>query len=150
MNKLIRNGVWSLLLVTLAPAAQADVYRWVDAQGQVHFEDRSQSQSAHGMRSYTPPAAAADNSKQRQEKTRKLLNAYQAERQQARERQEKQKQAQEKRRRNCAVAKDNLRQYQSYGSIYRLDEAGERVYLDEQETEALLKKSRDAVAKWCG
>lgn len=29
-----------LVLLVVCPAAQAEVYRWVDAQGRVHFEDR--------------------------------------------------------------------------------------------------------------
>lgn len=149
MNNLMCNSCLSVLLSLLLPAASAQVYRWVDAQGQVHYEDRSQSQSADGSRSYTPPAATADNPQRRLEKTRKLLNAYQAERRQERDRREKQKQAQEKRRRNCALAKDNLRQYESYGGIYRLDKDGKRVYLDDREREDLLRKSRDDIAEWC-
>ncbi len=139
----------ALWLLLLAAPAVAEVYRWVDVQGQVHYEDRSQSQSAGGMHSYTPPAAATENPQQRMDRTRKLLNAYEVERQQAREQREKQQEAREKRRRNCAIARDNLRQYQSYGSIYRLDQDGNRVYLDEQERNKLLQKSRDDIEKWC-
>jgi hypothetical protein len=144
----LRNSL-SFLLLLVAGAASAEVYRWVDEQGQVHFEDRSQSQSANGARSYAPPAAIADNPQQRMEKTRKLLNAYQAERQQAREQKQQRQQEQAKRTRQCAIARDRLRQYQQYGAVYRLDDAGKRVYLSEQERAALIQRSRDDIARWC-
>jgi uncharacterized protein HemX len=144
------NSGLSVLLVLLAPATPAEVYRWVDAQGQVHYEDRSQSQSANDTRSYAPPVSAAENPQQRMEKTQKLLNAYQAERQQAREEREKHQKELEKRQRKCSVARDKLRQYQSYGGIYRLDKDGNRVYLGEQERNDLMQKTRDDIAKWCG
>jgi len=83
------------------------------------------------------------------EKTRKLLNAYEAERQQAREQEEKQKELAEKRKRSCITARDNLRQYQSYGGIYRLDKEGSRVYISDQERITLLEQSREKVAEYC-
>lgn len=50
----------------------------------------------------------------------------------------------------CVTARDNLEQYRSHGSIYRLDDNGERVYYSEQERETLLQRGRAAVEKWCG
>jgi hypothetical protein len=149
MYRGIQNGCLSLLLLLAAPGLSAETYRWVDAQGQVHFEDRSQAQSGRDARSYRPPAAAAEDPQQRLDKTRKLLNAYQAERQQAREQQEEQKQELAKRTRQCAIARDKLRQYQQYGGIYRLDDDGKRVYLSDQERDVLIKRSQDEIARWC-
>lgn len=137
------------LLLLVAGAAPAEVYRWVDEQGVVHFEDRPQLPDAGGGRSYAPPAASVDDPQQRMEKTRKLLNAYQAERQQAREQKQQRQQEQAKRTRQCGIARDRLRQYQQYGAIYRLDDAGKRVYLSEQERAALIQRSRDDIARWC-
>jgi hypothetical protein len=133
----------------MAPDSSAEIYRWIDATGQVHFEDRSQVQRDSDSRSYTPPAAAAQDPQQRLDKTRKLLNAYQAERQQASERREKQKQELAKRSRQCAIARDKLRQYQQYGGIYRLDDQGNRVYFSDQERDALIERSREEIARWC-
>jgi hypothetical protein len=149
MHGVTRYVCLSLMLILPVHMAAAEVYRWVDERGQVHYGDRSRSQSASGVHSYTPPAASAENPQQRMDKTRKLLDAYRVERQQAREQQQEQKEIREKRRRNCAIAKDNLRQYQRYGAIYRLDKDGNRDYLDEQGRRNLLQKARDDVARWC-
>jgi predicted metal-dependent hydrolase len=149
MYRSLPHACVSLLLLMTAPGSSAEIYRWVDATGQVHFEDRSQVQSDSDARSYAPPAAAAEDPQRRLDKTRKLLNAYQAERQQAREQQEKRTQELAKRSRQCAIARDKLRQYQQYGGIYRLDEQGNRVYLSDRERDALIKDSRDEIARWC-
>ena len=136
-------------LVALPSSLSAEIYRWVDENGQVHFEDRSKDQSDSGVRRYTTPSSASDTPAQRMEKTRKLLNAYEAERQQAREQQEKQNELAEKRKRSCITARDNLRQYQSYGGIYRLDKEGNRVYISDRERITLLEQSREKVAEYC-
>ena len=139
-------------LLTLGAMAdpRAETHRWVDERGQVHYEERTKAESASGLQSYKPPAGRGQSPQQRMEKTRKLLNAYQVEHQQAREHEEAKRQQQEKRKHNCALARDNLRQNQSYGNIYRLNKQGEREYLSEPERTELLQRSRDDVAEWCG
>jgi len=77
------------------------------------------------------------------------LNAYQIERQQKREQQAERKEQEEERRQNCNRARDNMRRYNDYGSIYRLDDGGNRIYLSEQERNSLLQRSREEVARWC-
>lgn len=145
---LLKIGL-SLLPLLPVSGSSADVYRWVDAQGQVHFEDRSQAQSDAGVSSYKPPTAAPEDRERRMDKTRKLLNAYQVERQQAREQQQKEQQAQADRDRRCALARDDLRQYQQYGAIYRLGDDGARVYLSDDERAALIARLRGDIARWC-
>jgi len=142
--------VFSIWLLLATQASTAEIHRWVDDQGVVHFEDRSRADSAAGSRSFKPSPAGPDDHQQRMDKTRKLINAYQAERQQQREEKEKLARQREQRTRNCAIARDNLRQYRAHGSIYRLADNGERVYYSEQEREALLQRARDEVEKWCG
>lgn len=128
---------------------QAEVYRWVDEQGQVHYEDQPRDSKTRKISPPRVPVDGAAGDSRRMEKTRKLLNAYEAERQQARdEKAERREQAQE-RQRKCINAKDDLRQYQESGSVYRLDGEGKRVYLSNAEREALIAQYRQAVSEWC-
>jgi hypothetical protein len=137
----------ALLCLAIAPC-HAEVYRWVDEQGQVHFDDQPPDSST---RSFKPasPSGQGGGEDQRMEKTRKLLNAYESERQQAREQAAERRENEEKRRRQCVEAKDDLRQYQEAGSLYRLDEEGKRVWYSNAEREALIAQYREAIAKWC-
>lgn len=132
-----------------AGPCQAEVYRWVDEQGQVHYEDQPRDSKT---RKLSPPSAPVDGAaadSQRMEKTRRLLNAYESERQQAREEKAERRKQTEEQRRKCIRAKDDLRQYEESGSVYRLDGEGKRVYYSDAEREALIAKYREAIAEWC-
>ena len=137
------------LLLSAQLSARAEVYRWVDDKGQVHFGDQAREARTRVIQQRST-APAPDDQQLRMQKTRRLLNAYQAERQQAREQKAKQEEQARERKRNCARARDNLRKYTDYGSIYRLADDGKREYLSDQERVALLQRSREAVAHWCG
>lgn len=138
----------SPLLLCCVPLAQGEVYRWVDEQGQVHYGDVPQDSQAYQLRTL-PQTQAPPTETQRMEKTRRLLRAYEAERQQQREAQRKQQEQQAKRKRDCIRARDGLRAYKESGNIYRLDEAGQRVYFSEPERQALLQRYRKAVSDHC-
>lgn len=149
MNRHIKFAGAFLLLIVSAPTALAEIHRWVDENGQVHFEDRSKDQAERGFRGYTEPPASGVSPEQRRQKTQKLLNAYEVERQQAREQKAKQKKAEEERQRRCHVARDNLRRYQAYSRFYRLDREGNRVYMSEQEHAAAIQRSTEQVSRYC-
>ena len=42
-----------------------------------------------------------------------------------------------------------VRQYQEWGSIYRLDDDGNRVYMSDQERASIIERSRESVAELC-
>ena len=46
----------------------------------------------------------------------------------------------------CADAKD----YKQSAAMYHLDEEGNRVYLNEEEFEAELKRADKLIEEWCG
>ena len=146
------NVFCKCLLIALLLSGQlsvhAEVYRWVDEKGQVHFGDQAREASTRAIKPHSSPPTQG-NQQQRMQKTRKLLNAYQIERQQAREQKAKQKQQAEKRKKDCIQARDNLRNYTNYGNIYNLGEDGKREYLSEQERAALVQRSRETVARLC-
>jgi hypothetical protein len=138
-----------ILLLSGSVSVHADTYRWVDDSGQVHYTDQEQGGKPQGIKSYSTPSDTQAAPQDRMEKTRRLLNAYRLERQQKREQQAEQKAEQEKRRKNCNRARDNVRRYNSIGSIYQLDKDGNRVYLSEQERDSLLQRSREKIERWC-
>lgn len=137
-----------LMLLSGQVGVHAELYRWVDEKGQVHFGDQARDATTHAIKPHSGPPKQ-DDGRQRLYKTRKLLNAYQIERQQMREQQAKQKAAAEKQKRDCNRARDNLRKYTDYGNIYQLGDDGERVYLSAKERMALLQRSRKAVERLC-
>ncbi len=137
-----------VLLLSGPLSVRAEVYRWVDEHGQMHFGDQAREASTSAIKPHSRPPTQADQ-QQRMQKTRKLLNAYQIERQQLQEQKAKQKEQAEKRKKDCFQARENLRKYTDYGNIYQLGEDGKREYLSEQERTALVQRSREAVARLC-
>ena len=150
MNMNIKTRTWLLacLLCGSAAVAGSEIHRWVDDDGQVHFGDQPAGAESSEVKPKAAPAGTPGDSG-RMDKTRRLLRAYEADRQQEREQKAQQQAQQQTRRRNCMTARDDLRQYSRSGSIYRLGEDGERIYLSEQERDTLLDRYRQAVADWC-
>jgi hypothetical protein len=136
------------LLLSGQLSVHAEVYRWVDEKGQVHYGDQDRDAGTRAIKPHARPPTQGDQ-QQRMQKTRKLLNAYQIERQQLREQKAEQKKQAEKRKRECIQARDNLRKYTDYGNIYQLGDDGKREYLSVKERTALLQRSREAVTRLC-
>lgn len=51
---------------------------------------------------------------------------------------------------NCKAAKANLQTYQVDGRISKINEKGERVYLDDNEVKQKLDEAKQQVSRWCG
>jgi len=144
------SAIAALLVVTTllaTGAAQAEVYRWVDENGEVHFSDRPRS-GANTVRVPKAPASAPSDAG-RAERQRRLLEAWQAERLRKQEAKSRAEEQARERRRNCAIARDNLRQYRNAGGVYRLNEQGERVFMDDAERGRLIAQWEGEVARWC-
>jgi len=149
----MKNRCWKKLLVVFllcgGASAQAEIYRWVDDSGQVHYEDRQQGANSRPIKPYSTPDATQPAPQERMEKTRRLLNAYRLERQQKREQQAEQQAEKDKRINHCNRARDDVRRYNAYRRIYNLDQDGNRVYISDKERVSLLQRSQDKVARWC-
>jgi hypothetical protein len=147
MRHVCSRALFAALLL-VAALCRAELYRWVDEAGQTHFADQPQYSQPHEI-AVRPAAAAPADPVQRMDKTRRLLNAFQVERQQQREANAKRQEETQQRRRNCIQARDNLRQASEAGNIYRLDASGNRIYLSEPERAAAIHRHQQAVAEWC-
>jgi hypothetical protein len=148
-------GLIGLLL--LSQAAYSGVYKWTDENGKVHFGDRppveqekEQVVVPKGPVAKTEGAAsAAENNASRQETTQRLLDQYAAERDEKKKASIRKQEEKARRKENCAVAQDNLRNYQEHGRIYKLLPNGERYYYSSEEREQALARARAEVKRWC-
>ncbi|GMQ89155.1 MAG: hypothetical protein BMS9Abin09_0613 [Gammaproteobacteria bacterium] len=138
-----------ILLLSGGVSAQAEMYRWIDDSGQVHYEDRQRGAKSSPIKPYSKPDTTQPAPQERMEKTRRLLNAYRIERQQKREQKAEQKAEKDKHIKNCNRARDDVRRYHTYRRIYNLDKEGNRVYLSDQDRVSLLQRSQDKVTRWC-
>lgn len=137
------SALWAADLVVAA-----EVYKWVDEQGKVHYGDRPMA-GAQSMRLREVPKVTPMPD-EREQKRERLLQVLDEQRQEKREEAETQKKRKEERERNCNLAKDQLRNYEQAGYIYEIDKKGNRVIYDEEKKAAAVQTARDAVKQWCG
>lgn len=129
------------LLVLPLMAGAATVYKWTDAEGNVHFSDRPdelpQAEKVDvpvNRVGTTLPRAPAPSDDVAGEAVPQQADA--AARREIRDK-------------NCTIARRTLEHNENIDRMYRLDEQGERVFLTDAERDSLLKRSRDDVAEWC-
>jgi hypothetical protein len=118
-----------LALVVLAAApARAELYRWVDENGQTHYSDHPRDPATQQLPSRA--TQSRQDAQARMEKTRRLLNAFDVERQRERDQR-------------------SQRQEQESGAIYTLDNDVGRVYLSDAQRAAAVAEYRQAVSEYC-
>ncbi len=149
-----KNVIAFTMMLAISAAGMAfasEIYKWTDEQGNVHYGDRptgdaSEERLAIGSRptdaakvqaqvqaSYDARAAAEEAAAS--EPAGPSPEELQA---QALERQEK-----------CATYKARLQKFVTSRRLYKQDENGERVYLDEDETQAARERVENQVAEYC-
>ncbi|MFH1605210.1 MAG: DUF4124 domain-containing protein [Pseudomonadota bacterium] len=158
-----RLSVAIALTLCLVLPASAQMYKWVDENGKVHYSDKPppsnikieklrRTVTSAPAPSEVKGGAAKDAAKagpmtlieQDQAFRKRQQEAAKAEQEAA----QKQAQARE-REQNCKRAKIALAQYQAGGLQMRINEKGERVYLDEKQIAQDAERARQDVAKAC-
>jgi hypothetical protein len=151
----IQMGKFLLILLILASAnAFADVNKWVDNQGRVHYSDqppppdvRAEAlRSASDTGSASGVAGTGDTTFVQQEAA--LKRAQRA--QQSDDAQAAAKQATaEALKANCDAARDNLRSLQSGARIMDINPSGERYYLDDSQRQQRIDKVQQDISNLC-
>jgi len=137
----------------MASPAHAQLYKWVDEQGKVHYSDQPPSGNAKSESTLnipTQPGAASspDSSKSWQEKEldfqKRKTSAAEAE-----AKKQKAEQEAKTKRENCEKAKNQLSQLESIAPVYTYDEKVGRTYLNEAQRAEAIAQARKSVAEWC-
>ena len=144
-----RTALSALLLLLAASVAQAEVYKWVDANGNAHYTDKppanqkTQTVDIRTQPSGTPPAAAPANTDSPLERQRKMLKVLDEDKAAKAEAAQKAAEEKQKRQMECARLKDQQRQFAQGGRFYTIDANGERIYKNDDE----IMKQREQVNK---
>ncbi len=134
-----------LLSALVAPLASAQIYRWVDAQGQVHFDARPQP-GAERVEVRPQVIERDEATRDRQARTERFFEARRQEQhaaaQAAREQQAGRAQA-------CREAKQALANLSRGGRYFRVDAKGDRVYYSDEETGAARRQLASRISQNC-
>ncbi|TDJ35944.1 MAG: DUF4124 domain-containing protein [Gammaproteobacteria bacterium] len=141
-----------MLAVTAAGTAVAgDIFKWTDEEGNLHFEDRPAGDEPERLAIQSKPtdpariqammqARASSAAKAAEEKAAATPEGPSPE--------ELQAQAEE-RAQLCSSYQAQLQKYITSRRLYREDDNGERVYLDEDETLAARERVENQVQEFC-
>jgi len=131
---------YALILFTcLSVSAYAEVYKWVDADGKVHYGDRPNSSGAREIKVETAPSPSAGSKDtiNNQKAIDSWLKAREVERQQNKKKQAELRKEQAVQKRQCAELRNELSDLERGGVVwYDLDETGKRRYYSDKEIAA--------------
>lgn len=149
IESLLVKSILFFFLIILPAHLIADVFKWVDADGQVHYGDsptsaeKAEDQKLDGIQEI-PTVQPLSSS--RVEKRKKLLEAMDEDRKLKKEEAEKEKKREIKIAKRCLQVKDNLKTYNRANYVYNLDKEGNRIALPSSARDkviANLKKQID-------
>jgi hypothetical protein len=135
------------LAIALAPAAEAQLYKYVDKDGKTVYTDQppptadGKSVNVRGAGTAAPPKSALERDKEA-EKGRKAASESTKKAGESAE-----KAAQNEQR--CAAARNNYQIFQDGGRIQQMNDKGEREYLTDEQIEAGRDKARREVDEAC-
>ena len=146
--------LYILFVVFVTPLHAAQVYKWVDEDGQVHYGSKPESKDAKEVKIKNKyidsgKGTPALSTEERVNKQKRFLDAMDAEKKSIENEKKKKREEEEKKIQRCHAARDQLRRYQSSGALYDLDEKGDRILLTKEQYEKAMRLARDRVLKWC-
>lgn len=143
-----------LLSLALSSAVCAEMYRWVDSQGRVHYSDEPPPAGAKSSKTVTPPppsyspAGEAAKPKTWQEKDMEFRQR-QSTQAEAQAKKEKAEADAKQKKQNCEIARKQLQILESGQRVSDVNAAGEREYLDDAARQKAIEDARRTVDTWC-
>lgn len=146
----MRHWILAAVLTALAGPVGAQVYKWVDSQGNVQYSDRPPPGGAQKATTLkTPPPAAAVTPAPQKSITEQELEFRQRKAEEA-EAAAKARKEVDMRAQNCTNARGNLSTYTDGGRVVRFNAQGEREYLSDDERAREIERWQREVNRWCG
>ncbi len=152
MNKLAIATVSMLAVLAANSAIAGDIYKWTDAEGNVHYGDKptndAQPERVAIASQPTDPARIQASAQARTDTRTAKSEADAAAAAEGRTAEDLQTQAAE-RAAQCTSVKAQMQQLVTSRRLYRQGESGERVYLDESESLAAREQVENQITEFC-
>ncbi len=137
-------------LLLFATSALAEIYKWMDENGNVHFGDNPDNkEKATQLKINTESKSGVTHSSGRDKDRDRLLKNRAEERVEKAEKKKKYKVKKKKMRRKCLLAKGRLDQHLRASAIYKVDSKGERKYYSAKQRAKSEKRLRKSISQYC-
>lgn len=135
-----------LILLILVPAlSNAEIYRWTDAEGRVHFGQRPPAQAE--LIEVRPQVIERDAATREREARSERF--FQARRDEAAHQQQRRSEQSAEHEQQCAVLRARLARLAKGGSFFSADEKGGRRYYSDAEVDAARRELRAQLDQHC-
>jgi len=154
MRKATTLLVMTIGLATAIAAGASEIYKWTDAEGNVHYGDRPAGEYANSTERLfivsrpTDPGQVQAMIDARHERQAAATEAHEKRAEEEKSYSQKKAEAAD-RAKQCESARASLQKYVQSRRLYRLDDNGERVYLDEQQTQEARDRMQAQVEEYC-
>jgi hypothetical protein len=141
-----------MAMTAAGAVAAGEIYKWTDAEGNVHFGDRPSGAATEERLAINSSATDPDRVRaivQARNDARSERNEQKAAAAEAEPTAEDLRAAEAERKEKCSTYKERLQKFVTSRRLYREDESGERVYLDEEETLAARARVQEQVLEYC-
>ncbi len=139
----------SSIFLAQAQAYAESVYKWVDAQGNIHYGDRPQNNPAQTL--YVPPPPPVDAaSQQRLEALKKQGKDNERKKEATAKAEAIPDSNKEVAKRNCSTAKENLAQLETAGTfLVETDKDGNQRLISSEERSKKAEAMSKEIERWC-
>jgi hypothetical protein len=151
----IRHAItgFAALAITVSAGVSADeIYKWTDEEGNIHYEDRPSGAATEERLQFSYNRTDSASVQQRVEGQRDMVAARQKAREEADEKEQsraEERAAAEQKLADCERYRSQLKTMLESRRLYREDDAGERVYLDEEEKNKARQQAEDLIKNNC-
>lgn len=135
-------------MLASSPALASDIYKYTDENGIVHYVDRPTGAPTEQRVNVSSKPSDASPSRSGSS-DRADWRERRAARQEARESAQAERDEREKKAELCQQYRDRLQQYDDAPRLFRMDEQGERYYLEPEEVEEARSKVLEAIEENC-
>lgn len=139
-----------LITLIISPVCHAEIYKWTDEHGRVHYGERPASKNTEKVEIKSSPSNHDPGiSSERQEKQRKLLEVLEEERQEKAQKKEEELKQKREIERECAELNDYYQSLKEVNLVYELDEEGNRNFLSEDQHQQEIAEVEKYLDKHC-
>lgn len=140
-----------LTLTAVLTSGHAEIYKWVDEQGRVHYGDKPNERAETvGIDDETASVESPVDESARHEHRQRLLQSMQRERERKQGLREQAQAAEADAKWKCAQARGQLADITNAGLLFRRNAQGEREIFTDEERAQATARAEAAVKRYCG
>ena len=141
-------GALCFLALFAGSSGAAEIFRWVDEDGRVHYGDRPRP-DAESIE-VQPPTIGDEELQRRHRRRQKIVDAYARERHEKAAERATEKAEETAKAEKCDAAKHNLSRFENSARIVQRDNQGNRVVLDGEAYDTAHQQLQGRVKEYCG